>query len=101
MLEVLKKVKELLLGKEKPTLKGPYGEIMWKDEAKRFNVGGEEMKEIVVWEGNTIKEIHPYVEENIRWLEEDRKIPVVDSTEGRQLPSETTEPGEKIEMGEL
>lgn len=101
MLEVLKKVKELLLGKEKPTPKGPYGEIMWRDEAKRFNVGGKEMKEIVVWEDGTIKEVHPYIEENVRWLEEDRKIPVIDSTEGEELPPQITEPGRKIKMGEL
>jgi len=97
--EVLKKLKNFLLP-EKPTLKGPYAEILWRDEAERFNVGGEEMKEIVVWEGNVIKEVHPNIKENIRWLEKDRKIPVIDSTEGEELPSETG-PGKKIKMGEL
>jgi len=66
--------------------RGPYALIEWKPAAKKYCVGGDAMKWIVLYNerGETI-DVYELTKLRIKKLEESG-IPVIDITQGQELP---------------
>ncbi len=76
---MIDKLKKLFKKEEEVQLRKPYAKIVWKSSAIEFIVAGDDMKEIIV-EYPHGREILPYAQSIVEWLEE-RGIPVVDLTQ--------------------
>ena len=81
---------EMFLKKKEPELvpTGPYAFIEWKPIARELCVGGDEFKQIVVYDqhGNIIA-VYYLTRARIRELEK-QGIPVINLTEGQEMPPE-------------
>lgn len=81
---------------------GPYAFVQWKDAAKVFCVGGDEFKQIVVYNQNgQIIAIYEYNTKRVELLEK-QGIPVIDLTTAAEIPVECLTDLDKVKpMGML
>lgn len=78
---------DLLKGKvnKKDRKLGKYALIEWKKEARKFGVGGTCMKEIRIYDDNTLLDIREYTQPEVKHLET-LGIPVIPVAKGSIPP---------------
>ena len=79
-----------------------FAMVVWKEEAKQFKVGGDELKKIVLISNGYTVEEKEYFESYIKQYE-DYGVPVIDTTSNYPLPEEILPKELKIEhhMGRI
>lgn len=80
----------------------PFAMVIWKDEAKQFKVGGDELKKIVLVSNGYIVDEKEYFKSYIEHYE-NLGFPVIDMTSEYSLPVEILPKELKVEhhMGRI
>ena len=79
-MRIIEKIKSIFKKKKKYPLPQVFGLIEWNEYSKRFGVGGDINKQIVIYEYGRPSMFYPYSEEIAESIINILKIPIFDFT---------------------